>query len=600
MWNKLSMKEKAALIKVAVSNGLTDLDLIKNKYNEFADSNTTTINESKALGGPLLNQNNPIESFNGGRRLPVVRYDNGGYTPSTTSIEYHPEDFYELGDDVRFVGEKRVHNPEKSAETDAWYRENVPHYWTLMNKRDKSGFDLETKGLIKDIENTIYNSGFESYIPEIVVTAKRPQKTTSILENTTPQENLNPTINDDKPPITGIYGELFNTTEGPKWEETYQEGRIVNGFERIASEPVPITTVPEAMNIAENWARRVQNQYPDITPEQVRNALEDMTYVRAGYFTGDRGFSSTWGYYSPALNQVVASDREVTAHELEHALRYQVLGNASAMNDYEKTLLNEAYPIINTSRREENVERLAVNAEIRESIKNKYGWSDDEFNEYIGNPEKISDLILGRFISSASYMDDLYDNPYNPYYDVMPPEIEGIKLKGYQLSDFGHMYHLMQEGKNIEEHLDKYFDGSNIYDLLPDNSPTKQKLLKFDSDIKLKEEELTNKVKAEFYNEKGKLLKGKTERMYEDKLNKVLQEELYEEARKKYKNLYTNERGNAINEIKEILKKYKSEYIKVDKKHTENLKKVRKALKEIAKNNNTTDPFNFQLDIPLA
>lgn len=71
MWNKLSMKEKAALIKVAVSNGLTDLDLIKNKYNEYA------------LGGPLLNQNNPIESFNGGRRLPAVRYDKGGFTDTT-------------------------------------------------------------------------------------------------------------------------------------------------------------------------------------------------------------------------------------------------------------------------------------------------------------------------------------------------------------------------------------------------------------------------------------------------------------------------------------------------------------------------------------
>lgn len=204
MWNKLSMKEKAALIKVAVSNGLTDLDLIKNKYNEYA--NGSNINNAKntirqieesfnnveylgkpshnynftyseewankhgyypdsrghrddrvklkahpthpskgtwngdifdlseegikdvnyifkgmndgnqdpqailtykggvilpeititpkgnyiqdnydnlryhlALGGPLLNQNNPIESFNGGRRLPVVRYDDGGY-----------------------------------------------------------------------------------------------------------------------------------------------------------------------------------------------------------------------------------------------------------------------------------------------------------------------------------------------------------------------------------------------------------------------------------------------------------------------------------------------------------------------------------------
>ena len=83
MWNKLSMKEKAALIRVAVSNGLTDLDLIKNKYNKFAESNTTTINEKKALGGPLLNLNNPIESFNGGRRLPVVRYDDGGFTDTT-------------------------------------------------------------------------------------------------------------------------------------------------------------------------------------------------------------------------------------------------------------------------------------------------------------------------------------------------------------------------------------------------------------------------------------------------------------------------------------------------------------------------------------
>ena len=44
MWNKLSMKEKAALIRVAVSNGLTDLDLIKNKYNEFAEGGDTNNN----------------------------------------------------------------------------------------------------------------------------------------------------------------------------------------------------------------------------------------------------------------------------------------------------------------------------------------------------------------------------------------------------------------------------------------------------------------------------------------------------------------------------------------------------------------------------
>ena len=51
MWNKLSMKEKAALIKVAVSNGLTDLDLIKDKYNEYA--NGGPVNKYN-LGGPTI------------------------------------------------------------------------------------------------------------------------------------------------------------------------------------------------------------------------------------------------------------------------------------------------------------------------------------------------------------------------------------------------------------------------------------------------------------------------------------------------------------------------------------------------------------------
>lgn len=106
MWNKLSMKEKAALIKVAVSNGLTDLDLIKNKYNEYAEGGNTKSSDEKvsivdkkgamwlpdmvvtpkALGGPLLNQNNPIESFNGGRRLPVVRYNTGGTLNENTNV----------------------------------------------------------------------------------------------------------------------------------------------------------------------------------------------------------------------------------------------------------------------------------------------------------------------------------------------------------------------------------------------------------------------------------------------------------------------------------------------------------------------------------
>lgn len=47
MWNNLSMKEKAAMMKVAVSNGITDLDEIRKSYNSFAE------------GGPVETDNTP-------------------------------------------------------------------------------------------------------------------------------------------------------------------------------------------------------------------------------------------------------------------------------------------------------------------------------------------------------------------------------------------------------------------------------------------------------------------------------------------------------------------------------------------------------------
>lgn len=41
MWDKLSMKEKAAMIKVAVNNGILNLDEIKNTYNRFDEGGST-------------------------------------------------------------------------------------------------------------------------------------------------------------------------------------------------------------------------------------------------------------------------------------------------------------------------------------------------------------------------------------------------------------------------------------------------------------------------------------------------------------------------------------------------------------------------------
>ena len=47
MWNKLSMNDRAAIIKLAVSNGITNLDEIRKVYNKYAE------------GGPLKTDNTP-------------------------------------------------------------------------------------------------------------------------------------------------------------------------------------------------------------------------------------------------------------------------------------------------------------------------------------------------------------------------------------------------------------------------------------------------------------------------------------------------------------------------------------------------------------
>ena len=62
-WNKLSIKDKSAIMKMALQSGITDINAIKEQYNQYA------------LGG-MMNTNNPLPNFQGGRQpIPAVRYD---------------------------------------------------------------------------------------------------------------------------------------------------------------------------------------------------------------------------------------------------------------------------------------------------------------------------------------------------------------------------------------------------------------------------------------------------------------------------------------------------------------------------------------------
>ena len=73
-WDKLSMQEKAQLIKLSIDNGVSSLKQIRDTYNLY--SNGGNLVHKKSTGGPLYPfsfEKNPYF------KTPVVRYDEGGH-----------------------------------------------------------------------------------------------------------------------------------------------------------------------------------------------------------------------------------------------------------------------------------------------------------------------------------------------------------------------------------------------------------------------------------------------------------------------------------------------------------------------------------------
>jgi hypothetical protein len=133
MWNKLSMKEKAALIKVAVSNGLTDLDLIKNKYNEFAK-------------GGNLNYSNKHNKFEDGGNTSIIddakrklyrHIYPSGYDKAVPRIAGAL-----LGiDDVLHTDQKEYLATGNNADNQAKYRDDIFATYLGIPENERRSFD---------------------------------------------------------------------------------------------------------------------------------------------------------------------------------------------------------------------------------------------------------------------------------------------------------------------------------------------------------------------------------------------------------------------------------------------------------------------------
>ena len=62
-WNKLSMKDRANYIKLALDNGITNLQTIRDAYNRFDKGGSLNVEQTKYdIGLPAVStQDNPIE-----------------------------------------------------------------------------------------------------------------------------------------------------------------------------------------------------------------------------------------------------------------------------------------------------------------------------------------------------------------------------------------------------------------------------------------------------------------------------------------------------------------------------------------------------------
>lgn len=420
------------------------------------------------------------------------------------------------------------------------------------------------------------------HLPEVTVTAsKQPiQKTIPITTTEVVTEEPTQSVN----PSNSLFAVNEN---GPKWQDSYGV-RQVQGHTRYGSETVPANTVSDIMEIGQDWAQKIQQRYPYITSEQVKEAIDNLNYQRAGAFTNG-SFSNAWAWYLPSQQKIISSGGPSDAHELSHALRNILLGGLSKATSEEKELLELAYPKFYAGN--PLAERLATNTEHRERIRRTLGLTYDQFNQMIEDPSAISDEQLANIMSDtpSAYLDPLEnDEVDNPYRTKARSYIEGSP-HAYQLVN------ILDQNSQIET-----LDPEILYnpDFLPTNSTLYQTWKSIQDQYNPRYGSLYLEKKNELDYKYKRAKPGSSQyQKYENELK-----ELNKQFRRNWDDIQYNFREEHLNEIKplilEQIKKYKPSQYYISDKNKEVLNNLRKALKTIAYN--TTNPFEVSKNAYLA
>ena len=539
-WDKLSMQEKAQLIKLSIDNGVSSLKQIRDTYNLYSNGG----NLAHKYGGEQVGQSQELND-------PM----------SVTFTQAYPTGMTIL-------------DKQKQLENYNWYMQEL--------ERVGNAFSLEDASRWATNAATQYINP-EFILPEVTVTAsKQPIKKTTPITTT---EVVPEVVPEDSTQAVNPSNSLFAVNEnGPKWQDSYRV-RQINGKTRDGSDIVPANTVTDIMKIAQDWATIAQQQHPSVTSEQVRQAVDNLQYQRAGTFHGT-DFSSAWGWYDPITQTIVGSGQEVDAHELSHALRDQILGSMGASTDYEKSVLQQAYPIMQTNSPLQ--ERIATNTQVREELLGRLGLTLEQFNQMIDNSELISNELLADVVSNSNaYIPTNFNNTSNPYISYSQATIKGSSPYN---SGATTLAHAIETGQiNDEVYKDYYYTNPKF---LPETS----ELYKQWEEHK---ELLTNKYIQEVKKKYPKKLNRYSKRyqQYEQDIQdaKLKAQEAIQDWESSF--IKQNEK-----EIRSLIQQQVDNYVPTHSyfspKNIDTLNALRKALKTIAHNN--TNPFEISHNTYLA
>lgn len=255
-WNDLSIKEKSAMMKVAVQNGITNIGDIKKKYNEFAE------------GGPI-EENSIVDWIIGEEGFLSKPQDIGdgkmtigsGLTASKWRNIYNKKGTWTEEDNRKAVSEE-IETRRK------WAEKNVPNWNVLPEDSQnallsyKYNYDFNAKNSPK-LYKALSEGNFEEAAREINATSRNPKFKKGLMARRQREQELFmrglESIKEEKPE-TGTIVPIEETVYTPPQSVLDNMARnngnyLITGNPPLAGTRIPASGIADGLALQDRMAR---------------------------------------------------------------------------------------------------------------------------------------------------------------------------------------------------------------------------------------------------------------------------------------------------------------------------------------------------------